>query len=82
MKGYYLVGEYKKVEFIKDMFLNIDDQRISHHLEFKGMSVFQAKMMALRKIYNIEPPRKITYKYDKIIAEHYRDWSYKSGYLN
>lgn len=71
VEGYFIIGETNQTIFINDMFININDARISHHYRFKGISVYQSKMIALRKISGLKSPYKITSKPDKRIICFY-----------
>ncbi len=71
VEGYYWVGETKDTFFVKDIFIEPADPRISHHLNFKGMSVYQAKMGAMRKITGVDPPAQITNKPDTALINFY-----------
>lgn len=81
VKGFYLIGEKKMTEYVPKIFEGIDDPRISHHINFKGISVYQSKVTALSKISNLEPPRKITYKPDTVIVNFYSNWAREKGFL-
>jgi hypothetical protein len=60
IKGAYLAGESGSKEFVPILLENAYDFRTSTTLNFKGFSVYQAKMIALKKIYKEAPPGKIT----------------------
>src|SRR5258708_22557922 len=60
IEGAYRAGELRKTEFIPYLLQNSDDPGRSTNLRFKGFSVYQEKMIALKKILKIEPPVKIT----------------------
>lgn len=81
VKGFYLIGEKKMIEYVPEIFQKIDDPRISHHINFKGISVYQSKVTALSKMSKLEPPRKITYKPDTVIVNFYSKWASEKGYL-
>ncbi len=71
VEGFNLVGESKDTSFVRDIFTNPDDPRVSNNSRFKGISVYQAKMTAIKKITQTEPPAKITYKPDTSIINFY-----------
>ena len=71
MRGAFKAGESHDKKFVPYLLKNTADPRISHSLEFKGISVYRQKMIALRKIYNIGPPVAITYKPDSIVIKFY-----------
>lgn len=81
VKGFYLIGEKKLLKYIPEIFKEIDDPRISHHLKFKGISIYQSKIIALYKMSGLEPPRKITYRPDTLIINFYSKWAREKGYL-
>ena len=64
-------GESGKKQFIPLLLKNAADERRSTNFNFKGVTVYQAKMDALRKIFKKEPPVKITYKLDSTIIKFY-----------
>ncbi|WP_157494189.1 hypothetical protein [Fulvivirga imtechensis] len=82
VKGYYLIGEQRDRTFITDVFTNPYDPRISHHIKFKGISVYQSKMIAMKKITEMEPPSEITYKPDTAVVNFYYTWAKEEGYIN
>jgi hypothetical protein len=43
-------GEHKNRSIVRHLLTGIEDQRISHNIHYKGMSVYYCKMVALRKI--------------------------------
>lgn len=75
IKAYYLIGEQKDTLYIPTILRNANDPRITHDLEFKGNSVYQHKMIALKKISGLTPPTKITYKPDSLVIQFYRKWA-------
>jgi hypothetical protein len=81
VEGFYLIGENKIIKYIPELLDSIDDPRISHHISFKGISVYQSKAVALKKISGIEPPKKITYKPDTTIITFYFNWAKSKEYL-
>lgn len=48
-----------------------DDPRVSHNVFHKGMSVYQVKMLTLKKIIGVNPPGEITYRVDTSIINFY-----------
>jgi hypothetical protein len=69
--GAYLAGESHKLEFVPLLLRNANDVRISTNIRFKGMSVYQEKMIALKKIFKLGPPTEITEKPDSLIINFY-----------
>lgn len=82
IKAYYLIGEHKDTTFVKNLFLNIEDVRVSHDLKFKGISVYQSKMIALKKIYKIEFPNSLSKEVDKSLVDFYREIATNNGHLD
>ena len=74
INGFYLIGEARDTSFLREIISNPYDPRVTNVLKFKGMSVYQSKMNALRKISNTNPPFKITYKPDSTIVNFYCKW--------
>jgi hypothetical protein len=81
VEAFYLVGENKMIDYVPIIFEKIDDPRISHNAKFKGISVYQSKIIALEKISGIESPRNVTYKPDTVIIKFYRNWAFDRGYI-
>ena len=82
VEGYFIIGEEKQIKFIKDIIINPVDNRISHHYKFNGISVYQSKMIALKKISGLEPPIKISSKSNIVVIEFYYKWALKEKYIN
>ena len=80
VKGFYLIGEQKDTNYIVEILRNPYDPRISHRLKFKGISVYQSKMLAMKKISGRTPPKEITYKPDSVIVNFYIDWAKSKSY--
>ena len=81
IKGYLLIGEKRDTSFIKNIFQDLNDQRVSHYYKHIGVSVYQSKMIAIKKISGVNPPKKITNIKDDSIIDFYLNWSIKNGYL-
>lgn len=80
IKGYYLIGEKRDTSYLKEIFDNISDSRISHNWRFLGMSVYQSKVGALRKISGLAPPNPISHKPDPVVISFYIEWAKAKGY--
>jgi len=74
IKALYLIGEKRDTTFLQEIIDNPYDPRVSHDLRFKGISVYQSKMIALKKISGTLPPREITYQPDSVIVKFYCKW--------
>lgn len=81
VEGNFIIGEEKQIIFIKDLLINADDNRISHHYRFKGISVYQSKMIALKKISGMNPPNLIKSKSDSVVIKFYYNWAIKNNYI-
>jgi hypothetical protein len=71
INGAIKAGDKGNKKFIPLLLENAADGRMSTHLSFKGVSVYQAKMWALEKIFKVSPPTEITYKPDSVIIKFY-----------
>lgn len=71
VEAFYLIGEKRDTNYIKYIFENPIDARVSNKLKFKGISVYQSKMTAIKKITGISPPNVITYIPDPTIVAFY-----------
>jgi hypothetical protein len=73
ISGAYKAGKSGDKKFVSLLLQNSDDPRRSTNLQFKGITVYQAKMTALKKIFKQEPPVKITYQTDSSIIKFYTE---------
>jgi len=80
IEGAYKAGEAGKVEFTPYLLKNADDPATSSDWRFLGVSVYQEKMIALKKILKTEPPVKITRNPDSAVIRFYTVAA--SKYLN
>lgn len=71
IEGAYKAGESGKTVFIPYLLKNADDPSRSTMLQFKGFSVYQEKMIALRKILKRKSPVEITRDPDSIVIRFY-----------
>jgi hypothetical protein len=69
--GSYKAGETGNKRFIPLLLNNADDSRRSTNLRFIGISVYQSKMIALRKILKKDPPNEITRRVDSMVIKFY-----------
>ena len=60
ISGAYYAGESKSQDYVPLLLNNAADPRATTNIEYYGISVYQAKMIALGKIFNKYPPNKIT----------------------
>lgn len=75
--GAFKAGETGDEKFVPLLLNNCSDIRGSTNIHFKGFTVYQEKMIALRKIYKKDPPNKITYRPDSAIIKYYLELSKK-----
>jgi len=81
LKGCSLLKDEKDTVFVKYLFKNIEDGRISHNAEFYGITVHQATIGALKRISGINPPNKSTYKFDSLNTAFYKKWAVKKRFI-
>jgi hypothetical protein len=67
--------------FVSALLQNPYDTRISHDIRYKGTSVYEAKMRALRRISGLTPPNIINYKLDSSNVDFYVKWAKEKGYF-
>ena len=77
--GSYKAGEMRAKNFVPLLLENAYDERMSTNIRFKGITVYQAKMIALKKILQKEPPVKITYIPDSAVISFYKNLSEKEN---
>ncbi|WGK94875.1 MULTISPECIES: hypothetical protein [Flavobacterium] len=58
-------------KYIPLLLKNANDARRSTNLKFKGYSVYQAKMLAIKRISKKEPSRIISRKPDSLVIKYY-----------
>ena len=76
-----MIGETRDSTLVEYLFEDADNPRISHLLNFKGMSLYQQKMGAMKKITNIPPPSPITMEPDSTVILFYKDIARKRGWI-
>ncbi len=81
IRGCSLLNSEKDSAFVKYLFKNLNDERISHEAKFYGISVYSAKIKALKRISGLEPPNMIIYKNDSINTNFYRRWAIDKGFI-
>lgn len=69
--GAIKAGESEDKKFVPLLLKNAADWRRSTSFDFKGMTVYRAKMEALRKIYKMEPPVEIKTDPDSTVIKFY-----------
>ena len=77
--GALKAGKTKKKKFCNLLIQNADDPRRSTNLRHKGLTVYQAKMEALQKIFGKEPPIKISSMPDSVVIKFYTEMIMKSN---
>jgi len=66
---------------VADLLKNSLDPRISHDIQYYGMSVFKIKMSAMKNLTLMDPPKQISYKPDSLIFKFYYNISKKRGWI-
>jgi len=69
--GSFEAGESGKKYFVPLLLKNANDPRMCTHIQFKGFSVYQEKMGALKKILKESPPVKLTSIPDSVFIKYY-----------
>jgi len=75
MEGNYIASKNKRKDMVCLILKEPYDSRISHNIKYKGMSVYQSKISALRNISGLNTSQKITYKVDSTIVAFYYKWA-------
>lgn len=73
ISGAKKAGQRKNKEFIPLLLENAADWRRSTNFEFKGVTVYQAKMEALKNIFSASPSTPITPIPDSIVIKFYNE---------
>lgn len=71
IEGTFEAGETGNEKFIPLLLKNANDPRVSTDIHFKGISVYQSKMIALKKILKQQPTVDITRKPDSTVIKFY-----------
>ena len=79
MEACYKLGEARDTSAVKLLLTKIIDWRMSTNFRFKGMTVYQCKVGALKKISGIEVF--YNYKPDTAIANVYLNWAIQKGFI-
>ena len=74
----YYFGEERDKSVVKELLTGIEDIRISHHVQHKGMSVYYCKMGALRKISGLDIEVGQTDEPDSVKIIKFMDWAVNS----
>jgi len=81
-KAAYFLGQIKDTGAIGPLLTNVLDPRMSTNLRFKGMTMCYCKLVALRKITGVEPPKKLNqFRQDTSVAEFYLNLAIERGYI-
>lgn len=70
----YKIRESRDTLFLAFLLNDLNDGRITNDVRFKGMSVYQSKVIALKKISGLSPPAPLTYRPDSINIKFYLEW--------
>jgi len=82
IEAYSYINKIDDTIYIEEMFKNPYDARVSNDLRFKGISVYQAKMNAFKRMSGIEPPHIINYKVDTVNVHFYLNWASSKSYIS
>lgn len=82
IKACNLMSNISDTLFVPKLLETPYDSRVSHHKKYYGVSVYQAKMNALKRISNQSPPNTINYKVDTTNVKFYLKWAAKNNYMN
>jgi len=66
------IQEAKDTGMVDALMYKSEDPLITHLSKYKGMSVYQIKMLALKSVTGIAPPKEITYTVDTAVIHFYR----------
>lgn len=80
VKGFCLIGESGDTSYVKRMLQTPYAGGTSYSMNYYGVTVYQSRMNALKKISGLEPPREITRQPDSVIVDFYRHWAISKGY--
>ncbi len=69
--GAFLAGETENKMYIPYLLKDCGNPSLSINIKFKGISVYQSKMNALKKITKINPPNPITRDVDSVNIKFY-----------
>lgn len=69
--GAFKAGETGDKKFVPLLLKNANDQRSTTHINYQGITVYQAKMQALEDIFKQKPPVKITRNPDSLVIKFY-----------
>ena len=71
ISGAHKAGKKRNKVFVPLLLQNANDPRRSTNLKFKGISVYQAKMIALGKIFGQKPMKEVTMDPDSSVIKFY-----------
>ncbi|MBD2770491.1 hypothetical protein IC235_21615 [Hymenobacter sp. BT664] len=80
ISAFYTIGNLKDTSYVRNIFIDPYDPRVSHDYRFLGISVYQSKMIAIKKISGCDPPAPITYRPDSSIVKFYQKWAISKGF--
>lgn len=76
------ISDNKDTGLVTYMLKDGMDPRISHDFRHYGKTVYQIKMIAMRKLTGVEFPRKLNYKPDSAIFKFYFKLAQQRGWVN
>ena len=66
-----IIQRNKDTSMLLFLLEDADDPRVNHRSDFKGMSIYQIKMVTIKSLTGIVPDKEITYKPDSAIIKFY-----------
>ena len=78
----YFIGELRDTISVPLLLSDIDDPRISHHIKYKGMSVYYCKAVALKKISGLDIQIKQHSMSDSNLIKQFYDWAIKTNIIS
>lgn len=78
----YYFGEQQDKSVIRELLTGINDMRVSHHIQHKGMSVYYCKVTALNKITGLDIKVKQTDYPDSITVQKFITWAFDNKQLD
>ncbi len=70
IRANFVISKTRDSLYIDTLFNDITNPQICHQLKFKGITVYQSKVIALKKIANIDSQININYETDTLIINY------------
>jgi hypothetical protein len=75
------IEDNHKIDMVQYLLYDAMDPRVTHDIRFKGMSIYQIKMHALKRFTGTNPPKRITSEPDSSILNFYADILKQRGWI-